>query len=170
MRFRLNRSTLIVTALILSLYGQIPGTPLGLSATLPTRERNGIGRRSLQDRQAEAERLHQEGMEQFDQEQFPAALAKFQQALTIYKEIGDKVAVGRTLNNIGMVYGRLQQTEQAIACLQQALAINRKIGNIKGEHHTLSNISRIYENLGETNQAKDFYRQVLVVHQSSFDE
>lgn len=169
MRFGFNRSTLITTVLILSLYGQIPGTPLGLSASLATQDKNAMSRRSLQDRKAEAERLHREGIGQFDAEEFAAALQKFQQALAIYKEIGDKAATGRTLNNIGMVYERLQQPDRAIASLQQALTINRKVGNTKGEWRTLFNIGQVYENRGYINQAQDTYRQVLAVSQASGD-
>lgn len=155
MRFRLNRSTLITTVLILSLYGQVPGTSLGLSATLPTQDRNTISRRSPQDRKAEAEKLHREGIGQFEAQQFTEALERFQQALAIYKEISDKAAVGRTLNNIGMVYGRLNQTDRAMAFLQQALAINREIGNTKGEWRTLFNMGQVYENTDLLKQARE---------------
>jgi hypothetical protein len=45
-------------------------------------------------RKAEAEQLLKQGLQQFKSSQFQAALHSAQQALTIYRQIGDKVKEG----------------------------------------------------------------------------
>lgn len=170
MRLRLNRSTAIATALALSVYAQMPGTPLGLSPALAqTPERNALNRRSPLDRKVEAERLHREAMGEFEEEGYTAALEKFQKSLALYKEIGDSSAIGRSLNNIGMVYSRLNLNDVALEFLEQALAINTEIGNTNGEWRTLFNMGQVYENIGQNNKAWQLYRQVLAIAQTSGD-
>ncbi|WP_226592404.1 tetratricopeptide repeat protein, partial [Microseira wollei] len=93
-----------------------------------------------QDRQAEAERLYQQGIQQYRQSQFLEALETLQQVLAICREIGDKALEGTTLNNIGLVYNNRGQYPKALEFYQQALAIHREIGNKAGEATTLSHI------------------------------
>ena len=64
---------------------------------------------AVSDRQAEADRLSQQGKQQYQTSQFQAALQSYQQALSFYREIGDRAGEGRTLNNIGAVYANLGQ-------------------------------------------------------------
>lgn len=55
---------------------------------------------TTQNRKAEADRLNQEGIQQYRQGKFRAALETFQKVLAIRKEIGDKAGEGTTLDNI----------------------------------------------------------------------
>jgi len=50
-------------------------------------------------RKAEADRLLQQGFQLFKTNQFQAALQSAQQALTIYRQIGDKAGEETTLRN-----------------------------------------------------------------------
>ncbi len=49
------------------------------------------------DRKAEAERLFQQGIEQFQISQFEVALQSWQQALIIYREIKDRLGESQSL-------------------------------------------------------------------------
>jgi tetratricopeptide (TPR) repeat protein len=64
---------------------------------------------NVQDRKAQGDKLNQEGLQLLNKGQLKAALEKFQQALAIRKEVGDRAGEGRTLNNIGGVYASLVQ-------------------------------------------------------------
>ena len=81
------------------------------------------------DRKAEADRLLQQGFEQFEISQFEAALQSWQQALIIYREIKDRKSEGRTLVAQGLAYLSLEDKARAIASLKQGLAIAKEINN-----------------------------------------
>ncbi|MDF5731802.1 MAG: tetratricopeptide repeat protein, partial [Rhizonema sp. PD38] len=73
------------------------------------------------DRKAEAERLLQQGREQYQTSQFEAALKSWQQALIIYQEIKDHEGEAKGLLNIGLVYTQRGDYPNAINYLQQGL-------------------------------------------------
>lgn len=64
--------------------------------------------------QAEANRLNNQGAQQFGVSQFQTALQSWQQALAIYVEIGDRQGEGNVLGNLGSAYRRLGQYERAL--------------------------------------------------------
>jgi tetratricopeptide (TPR) repeat protein len=66
-----------------------------------------------QDRKAEALRLKQVGIQQLNIGQFREGLQTFEQALVIFKQIGNKEGEGAALNNIGGVYDDLGQYADA---------------------------------------------------------
>ncbi|MEM7793712.1 MAG: tetratricopeptide repeat protein [Cyanobacteria bacterium P01_C01_bin.118] len=90
-------------------------------------------------RQAEAERLNAEGIEQYNQANYPEALALFQKSLAISQDIGDRQGVGITLNNIGSIYDNQGDYPQALDYYQQSLAIFQDIGDLNGVGTMLNN-------------------------------
>ena len=85
--------------------------------------------------------------------QYPQAKEQYQQALAIFREIGDRAGEGTTLNNIGAVYSSLGQYPQAKEQYQQALAIRREIGDRAGEGTTLSNLGYVFLVSGDVEAA-----------------
>jgi tetratricopeptide (TPR) repeat protein len=71
-------------------------------------------------------------------------LEKYQQALVIVREIGERLGEGVVLNNIGEVYNNLGQYPKALEFYQQALAIRREVSDRKGEGVTLNNMGLVY--------------------------
>ena len=124
---------------------------------------------TAQDRKAEADRLLNQGNQQFAHSQFQEALASFQQVLSIYREIGDRFKEGATLNNIGEVFRNLGQYDQALASYQQALEIARVGGYRAAEGRILNNIGLIYDNLGQYDQALASYQQALEIAKAEGD-
>jgi len=57
-----------------------------------------------EQKKAEAHRLFNQGIEEFYRSQYPQALQSWQQALTIYREIGDRQGEGNVLGNLGIAY------------------------------------------------------------------
>ncbi|MFM7601748.1 MAG: tetratricopeptide repeat protein, partial [Pseudanabaena sp.] len=77
---------------------------------------------TTQDRQAEADRLFNQGRQQFQISQFEAAFQSWQQALTIYREIKDRQGEGAALGNLGIAYNFLGKYDKAIEFQLQRLA------------------------------------------------
>ena len=114
-------------------------------------------------RQAEANRLLDQGNEQLRVSQFREALASWQSALKIFQEIGDRAGEGRALGNLGTAYLRLSQYEQAIELFEQDLTIAREMGNQAGESRALTNLGVAYANLGQHQRAIGIFEQVLSI-------
>ena len=92
---------------------------------------------TTQDRKAEADRLLQQGIQQFRISQFEAAFRSWQQALTIYREIKDRLGEGNALGNLGLAYYSLGKYDKAIEFQLQRLAIAREIKDRLGEGQSL---------------------------------
>jgi CHAT domain-containing protein/tetratricopeptide (TPR) repeat protein len=92
--------------------------------------------------------------------EYEQALETFQQAFTLYEEIGDQQRIAEILNKIGQTYYRLdgvENIETAIATYTQALKLFTDLGDqfhIAQTHHYLG---LGYNELGETEQALAHY-------------
>ncbi|MBD2069519.1 tetratricopeptide repeat protein [Leptolyngbya sp. FACHB-671] len=121
------------------------------------------------NRQAEANRLAQQGLGQYQTSQLQAALQSLQEALEIYREIGDRVGEGDTLSGIGAVYFDLGQYPQALESWRQALSITRAVNDRVGEGIILSGIGNVYLHQGQYPQALESLQQALSIAQAVGD-
>ncbi|MBD2091277.1 CHAT domain-containing protein [Microcoleus sp. FACHB-1515] len=121
--------------------------------------------RSESDRNAEADRLFDQGTQHRDAEQFQEALQAFQQALIIYREIDDRLGESITLSAIGYVYLEDNQVQEALQTFQQALMIDQEIRDRLGEGISLRNIGDAYLEMEQYQQAIEFYQQALAIAQ-----
>ncbi|MEO6893178.1 MAG: tetratricopeptide repeat protein [Ktedonobacteraceae bacterium] len=92
-----------------------------------------------------------------------------EQALAIFREVGNRAGEGATLNNLGRVYDALGQKQQALAYYQQALAISREVGDRAKEGATLNNLGLVYNALGQKQQALAYYEQALAIFREVSD-
>jgi len=113
----------------------------------------------------EADRLFEQGKQQYGKSQFEAAIQSLQQALTIYREIGDLQAEATSLGNLGMAYGFLGNYQQMIDFHQQSLEIFQQICNHLGEAISLNSLGFAYGSLGNYQQMIDYYQQSLEIFQ-----
>ena len=114
-------------------------------------------------RQAEADRLFQQGIEQHQTGQFPTALNSWQQALQIYRAIKNRQREGMVLSLLGAVNGFMKNYAKAIEYTQQHLAIAREIKDRKGEGLALGNLGVVYRNLGDYAKAIEYSQQYLAI-------
>jgi tetratricopeptide (TPR) repeat protein len=70
----------------------------------------------------------------------------YEQALSIYKQLGNRKWEGSTLNNLGSVSNALGKTEEALRYHNEALDIRKEVGDRRGEGTTLHNIGTLYFN------------------------
>jgi tetratricopeptide (TPR) repeat protein len=91
------------------------------------------------------------------------ALALYQQALPMLREVGDRAGEATTLNNMAEVYRATGHPDQALALYQQALPIRREVGDRAGEAATLNNMAGVYSDTGHPDQALALYQQALPI-------
>ena len=118
---------------------------------------------TTQDRKIEADRLFNQGIQQFQISQFEVALQSWQQALTIYREIKDRLGEGQSLGSLGIAYFSLGQYDKAIESQLQALAILQEIKDRRGEVSVLGNLGLAYSALDKYDKAIKFQKQRLVI-------
>ena len=114
-------------------------------------------------RKAEADRLLQQGIQQYQISQFEAALQSWQQALRIYQELKDRKGEGNALNNLGNAYYSLGNYGKAIEYQEQRLAIAREIKDRRGEGQSLGNLGVVYYALGNYGKAIEYQEQRLAI-------
>ncbi|HEY9892716.1 MAG TPA: CHAT domain-containing tetratricopeptide repeat protein [Candidatus Sericytochromatia bacterium] len=118
---------------------------------------------SLEARKMEADRLFQQGLQQFDTSQFEAALKSWQQALIIYLEIKDRRGEANVLGNLGVAYDSLGDYVKAIEYQQQRLVIAREIKDRLGEEQSLGNLGIAYRFLGDYAKAIGYFQHTLAI-------
>ncbi len=109
----------------------------------------------------EADRLLQQGVQQYEISQFREALQSWEKALQIYQEIKNRQGEAASLDNLGSAYLSLGQYQKAIDLHQKSLVINREIVNLQGEARALNNLGNVYQSLGQYQKAIQFYQQSL---------
>ncbi|MEA5418579.1 tetratricopeptide repeat protein [Spirulina sp. CCNP1310] len=113
---------------------------------------------------AQAEQLFQEGMALYREgslDSLRAAIAKWEAAIPLYRQVGNRDMETATLYNIGGVYSDLGEKSRALEYYNQALPLLRAVGNRRREAITLSNIGGVYSDLGEKSRALEYYNQAL---------
>ena len=115
------------------------------------------------DRQTEADRLFQQGIEQLNISQFREALQSWEQALDIYQEIGDRQGESKTLGNLGNAHSALGQYQQAITLYEQVLEFFRADGDRYRAGVALANLALVHNRIGQYQQAITFYEQDLEI-------
>lgn len=111
----------------------------------------------------EADRLFAQGIEQLNSSQFREALRSWEQALAIYRLIGDRGNEGATLGNLGLAYDILGDYRQAISFHEQHLRIIREMRHRSAEGRVLGNLGLAYASLGDYQQAIAFHEQDLAI-------
>jgi len=98
------------------------------------------------------------------------AIAKYEEALQISRDVGDPAGEAEGLNVLGLVYHILKRDAlNARQRYDQALKIRQSLGDRRGEAETLVNIARLLESQGERQKALDFYELSLQPWQQAGD-
>ncbi|GAB1537405.1 hypothetical protein NUACC21_00450 [Scytonema sp. NUACC21] len=95
-----------------------------------------------------AEETLAEGMQLYKErtvESLQKAIAKFQEARSLWHTVGNVIEEARSLNNIGAVYNALGEKQQALKYYNQALPLWRTAENYPGLAATLNNIGKVHQ-------------------------
>jgi CHAT domain-containing protein len=118
---------------------------------------------TVEEKKKEADRLLQQGIQQFQVSQFTAALESWQQALLLYRKIKNRHGEGNVLGNLGNLYSSLGNYAKAIEYQEQSLVIDRDFKDRLGEGQSLGNLGIIYYLTGNYPKAIEYQKQSLVI-------
>jgi tetratricopeptide (TPR) repeat protein len=112
---------------------------------------------------------YESGLLYLSQGDYDLAISRFQDALVIQRQLGDRAKEAQTLTSLAQAYRKLERYDDAAATLQQVLFIQRELGDRSGEVQTLTDLGGIYQAQGQTDQALDALNQALAIQQALDD-
>jgi tetratricopeptide (TPR) repeat protein len=119
-----------------------------------------------------ADKLYKEGVQLYNQgtgEAKRSAIIKLEEALKLYRQVGDKRKEPLSLLGIGKVYDDLGENQKALEYYSQSLSLFRAVGDRSGEAVSLYNIGGTYAELGENQKALEYYSQSLPLYREVGD-
>jgi len=118
--------------------------------------------RVLGDRQAEGWMLNNLGMV-YGRQRMPEAVDCFEQALAIYRDLGDVRGESRAATNVANAYFDLGRFSEALEAAQRSLAIQRRAEKRYGEGIALGIIGSASRELGRFSEAIDHLQAALAI-------
>jgi tetratricopeptide (TPR) repeat protein len=118
--------------------------------------------RELGDRRAEARMLHNLGMVHGLQRR-DEALGFFEQAMAIYREVGDREGEARAATGLATACIHLERFRQALDASQRSLGLQRAAGDRYGEGIALGDLGSASRELGRHEDAIAFHQQALAI-------
>ncbi|MDJ0688912.1 MAG: tetratricopeptide repeat protein [Xenococcaceae cyanobacterium MO_188.B32] len=101
----------------------------------------------------EPSQLVQQGVEEYQSQQYQEAIASWNKALTTYRETGDRASTAIVLENLARAYQKIGQTEKAIAFWQEVEDTYTRLGDIQQLERSLTEQAQAYSRLGQHRQA-----------------
>ena len=89
------------------------------------------------------------------------SLRNEEQALAIWRRIGQKRGLALSLNETAIVQASLGKSKDALTNFQEALQIRREIGDKRGLGDTLIDLGNFYNDGGDHDQALKMYKEAL---------
>jgi tetratricopeptide (TPR) repeat protein len=89
------------------------------------------------------------------------SLRNEEQALAIWRRIGQKRGLALSLNEMATVQALLGKPKDALANFQRALEVRREIGDRRGLGDTLIDLGNFYNDRGDHDQALKMYKEAL---------
>jgi DNA-binding NtrC family response regulator len=83
----------------------------------------------------------------------------YEQALVLYRRLGDEVDAAIVRNNLGLIHKNLCEWDAAVAHLRGALDALRRLGRFAETALPLTNLGVVYQKSGEWSRALDHYQQ-----------
>lgn len=106
-----------------------------------------------------ADALERRGIEQIQAGDIEAGLQSWQQALAIYRQLGDRQQEGRLLTNFGSLFIQLEAYPQAEQALQASLEIARELNDPAARGSIFLLLGRVALETGDLGQAEVYHRQ-----------
>jgi CHAT domain-containing protein len=114
---------------------------------------------------SEADRLFEQGMQQFYQGQLQNALQMFQQVLERRKQVNDRLGEAESLNSIAAIYNRLGNSSEAQELIEQSLAIAKDASLLQPQRRQAIEAEAL-DSLGEVWFIKQDFAKALEAKQS----
>jgi CHAT domain-containing protein/tetratricopeptide (TPR) repeat protein len=118
---------------------------------------------TTEDRHGEADRLFDEGRNYYIDSQLQQAAVVWEEALAIYRELGDTHQVNNVLKNLVTAYFFLGQYQLVFDYAEEILVISRTLDDRQGEAQALGMIGVSHLVWGQYSQAITFFEQALAI-------
>ncbi len=89
----------------------------------------------------------------------------YMQALTLYREAGNRWGESAVLNNLGAVAARRARHQEARQYFEQVLALKNEMGDRSGAANVRNNLGVLYIELGDLGRAHTLFEQALRLQQ-----
>lgn len=103
-------------------------------------------------------------------ESLTKSIAKYEEALALWRVAGERDFEGLALNNLAEVYYSLGNRKKALELFEQGLALMQSTGSKLGEAAMLSNIAAVYQDLGDNDKALDYFSKALPLRRAVGDK
>jgi CHAT domain-containing protein/Flp pilus assembly protein TadD len=90
------------------------------------------------------------------------SLALYEEAMTLWRSVGEQREVAHTLKHIGDVHQSLYEMKPALSFYHQALTLFRKLKDLRGEAETLNETSYVYASVDKQNAIQDHQRAMKI--------
>jgi tetratricopeptide (TPR) repeat protein len=98
-----------------------------------------------------------------------AALARYQQALVLHREIDNRDGECFTWDNLGNIYHRLGRHSQAVACYRHSIRLFRELGNLPELAATLTRLGDSLHVAGHPRDAHTAWQEAHTILDSLHD-
>jgi tetratricopeptide (TPR) repeat protein len=88
--------------------------------------------------------------------ELPEARARYEEALPLYRSIGDKLGEANTLSSVLRISLTSETIPAALEKLNQVIALRQKIGDLYGEGADYGNFAIALLNLGHKEKAREY--------------
>jgi tetratricopeptide (TPR) repeat protein len=90
-----------------------------------------------------------------------SAIAKYEEALNLYRLAGNREMQAKIFHNMGNVYLDLEEKQKALEYYRQSFLLFEAMGDLNMGAIGLTSIAQIYSDLGENQKALEYYNQSL---------
>lgn len=111
----------------------------------------------------DAKRLHMAGTG----ESLRGAIKIYEEAIAVWRAMGESKPVADTLNNVGFIYYSLGERSKSLTFFTEAASLWQALGNQVEEAESLNNLGVVYDSLGEKQKALDYYNRALVLRRAT---
>lgn len=139
---------------------------LFLMGTHPTMAQTLLTQAQQNHAKIEADRLFDQGLQQYRDNQYEAAIAFWETALQIYRKIRDQPGEAKTLLNQGRLSFTLSRYGEALQFSSEALPLFQALNDREGEAAVLLLQGNVYFSLARYEEALQLYNQALPIFQA----
>lgn len=118
---------------------------------------------------ARAKALNAVGVLAGIQGDYSAARAFFEEAVALFRQLGDTPTVAGILSNLGNIAKSLGEYGRARALQEESLAIRRELGDRQGIANSLANLGNVAHAQGDYVSARKLYEESMVVQREMGD-
>ena len=104
-----------------------------------------------------------------DRSQHAAARAAFEQALPLYRQVGDVQGEANCIRSLGAIALARSQHDAARAAYEQALPLYRQVGDVQGEANCIQSLGAIALERSQHDAARAAYEQALPLYRQVGD-